>query len=104
MEQEYIVHSGTKGMHWGTRLFQYKDGSLTPLGKIRYRKKRQEKLDNEQSNEPAKKSVKDMSDSELKEALNIKISKLHDMESKKYAVGSPLDINQYLIYRHCLLY
>lgn len=40
----------------------------------------------------------------LKEALNIKISKLHDMESKKYAVGSPLDINQYLIYRHCLLY
>ena len=70
MEQEYIVHSGTKGMHWGTRLFQYKDGSLTPLGKIRYRKKRQEKLDNEQSNEPAKKSVKDMSDSELKEALN----------------------------------
>lgn len=40
----------------------------------------------------------------LKEALNIKIIKLHDMESKKYAVGSPLDVNQYLIYRHCLLY
>lgn len=40
----------------------------------------------------------------LKEALNIKIAKLHDMESKKYAVGSPLDVNQYLIYRHCLLY
>ena len=40
----------------------------------------------------------------LKEALNIKITKLHDMESKKYAVGSPLDVNQYLIYRHCLLY
>ena len=40
----------------------------------------------------------------LKEALNIMITKLHDMESKKYAVGSPLDVNQYLIYRHCLLY
>ena len=33
-----IAHSGTKGMKWGRRLYQNKDGSLTPLGRIRYRK------------------------------------------------------------------
>lgn len=64
MEQEYLVHHGILGMKWGIRRFQNKDGSLTAAGK-----KRQEELDNEQSNKPAKKSVKDMSDSELKEAL-----------------------------------
>lgn len=65
MEQEYLVHHGILGMKWGIRRFQNKDGSLTAAGK-----KRQEELDNEQSNKPAKKSIKDMSDSELKEALN----------------------------------
>ena len=65
MEQEYLVHHGILGMKWGIRRFQNKDGSLTAAGK-----KRQEELDNEQSNKPVKKSVKDMSDSELKEALN----------------------------------
>lgn len=32
----YLVHYGTKGMHWGERLYQYPDGSLTPLGRARY--------------------------------------------------------------------
>ena len=32
-----VCHAGTKGMKWGQRLYQYKDGSLTPLGKVRYR-------------------------------------------------------------------
>lgn len=36
----YLEHSGTKGMTWGRRLYQYKDGSLTPLGKLRYGKKK----------------------------------------------------------------
>lgn len=33
-----LIHHGTKGMHWHQRLYQYPDGSLTPLGKLRYRK------------------------------------------------------------------
>lgn len=33
---ECICHSGVKGMKWGRRLYQNKDGSLTALGKIRY--------------------------------------------------------------------
>lgn len=34
-----LYHHGTKKMKWGQRLYQYKDGSLTPLGKLRYGKK-----------------------------------------------------------------
>lgn len=33
-----LYHYGTKGMHWHERLYQNKDGSLTPLGKARYSK------------------------------------------------------------------
>ena len=33
---DYILHSGIKEMKWGVRRFQYKDGSLTPEGRIRY--------------------------------------------------------------------
>lgn len=38
MEYNELTHHGTKGMKWGQRLYQYKDGSLTPLGKKRYAK------------------------------------------------------------------
>lgn len=33
---EDIEHSGIKGMKWGVRRYQNKDGSLTPAGKKRY--------------------------------------------------------------------
>lgn len=31
-----LAHHGTKGMKWGVRRYQNKDGSLTPAGKARY--------------------------------------------------------------------
>lgn len=34
-----LYHHGTKGMKWGRRLYQHKDGSLTMLGRLRYGKK-----------------------------------------------------------------
>lgn len=34
--EEVLMHHGIKGMKWGIRRYQNKDGSLTPAGKMRY--------------------------------------------------------------------
>ena len=38
MYSDELMHYGRKGQKWGVRLFQNKDGSLTPAGRIRYGK------------------------------------------------------------------
>ena len=44
MEQyNVITHSGTKGMKWGVRRYQNKDGTLTEAGKKRYARDAREK-------------------------------------------------------------
>lgn len=76
MIQNSLVHSGTKGMKWGQRLYQYKDGSLTPLGKARYGRKgsvgkktssvsTSSKTADKSDTKPKKRSIKDLSDEEL---------------------------------------
>lgn len=35
-DENYIEHHGVKGQRWGERKFQYKDGSLTALGRQHY--------------------------------------------------------------------
>lgn len=45
MNDLYLAHHGIKGMKWGVRRFQKKDGSLTPAGKKRYSEKTQAKYD-----------------------------------------------------------
>ena len=81
MENNYLEHSGVKGQRWHIRRYQYKDGTLTPLGRARLRKLDRERAKlmskSEQSEEnasakkaPAKKSVKDLSDEELKSRIN----------------------------------
>ena len=64
-----IVHYGKPGMHWGVRLYQNKDGSLTPLGKQRYGKGKGNK------NNSAVKTV------------TIKAKKLFSVVSKKVKKG-----------------
>lgn len=39
-----LYHHGTKGMQWGRRLYQNPDGSLTPLGRLRYGKQKAQQL------------------------------------------------------------
>lgn len=41
---------------------------------------------------------------DLKKALEAKITDLNLLESRKYAYGSPVDVEDYIKYRHCLLY
>lgn len=40
----------------------------------------------------------------LKRALDLKVNKLNALESEKCQYGYPLNVEEYLIYRHCLLY
>ena len=61
-----LIHYGTKGMKWGIRRYQNKDGSLTPAGKKRYSEDESEDYKKAHSG----KSVKTMSDAELRSRLN----------------------------------
>lgn len=56
MENNYLQHFGTKGMKWGVRRYQNRDGRLTPAGKKRYSNYSEE--------------AKGMSDQELRSQIN----------------------------------
>lgn len=67
MDEKELLHWGIKGMKWGVRRYQNKDGTLTPAGKKRYNAE-MERLKNEE------KILKN------KEATRAKLAKL---ETKK---------------------
>lgn len=58
-----IYHFGVKGMKWGRRRYQNKDGSLTPAGKARY-------SESSESSSSKKTSISDLSDTELRTRIN----------------------------------
>lgn len=75
MENNYILtsdgelyHWGVKGMKWGVRRYQNKDGSLKPAGKKRRRQQEDEHEDYKKAHD--NKSVKNMSDAELRARNN----------------------------------
>lgn len=58
----------------------------------------------EEEIEMAYKKANKQSTKDLRAALVIKINDLNNLESEQYAVGSPVNITDYILYRHCLLY
>lgn len=58
----------------------------------------------EEAIEAAYRQVNRQDIKELKKALETRITDLNALESRKYAFGSPVDVEDYIKYRHCLLY
>lgn len=83
MENSVLQHYGVRGMKWGVRRYQNKDGSLTPAGRKRYTDGEPSKMGNIQtkktvnarstngktSSSPQKKNISEMSDEELNRAI-----------------------------------
>lgn len=68
MVQAELTHWGIKGMKWGVRRYQNKDGSLTPAGKKRYDDGGEGS--SSASSSSGKKRVSEMTDDELRTKLN----------------------------------
>lgn len=88
MENSVLQHYGVRGMKWGVRRYQNKDGSLTPAGRKRYTDGEPSKKENAQvkkvvnaktasakttsektSPSPQKKNLSEMSDEELSRVI-----------------------------------
>ena len=71
MENVFVNHSGIKGMRWGIRRFQNKDGSLTPAGKKRYADKDSDRNDSETPEERKERILKNPSAKSVYENRNL---------------------------------
>lgn len=85
MDKIYLTHSGVKGMKWGIRRYQNKDGSLTPAGRKRYG---QRSSDSEVVSKLKTKKVSELSNDELRKVnertrLENEYSKLNPSAIKK---------------------
>lgn len=84
-----LYHHGIKGQRWGIRRYQNKDGTLTPAGKKRaaklesdYEKVTGKKM-GDASQTSSKKSMKEMTDAELKARTDRMIAEKNYLEAEK---------------------
>lgn len=90
---DYLMHSGKKGQRWGVRLYQNPDGSLTPLGRLRYLKgggndagrRRQERNDKWRSTKLDEVNrIYDKQDARAEKRYNKKMEKLSRNPGNEY--------------------
>lgn len=85
---DYLQHHGIKGMKWGRRLYQNKDGSLTPLGKKHYNKESEKLKAEEKKLREEKKTL------ENKKKTQAKFDKLDERKAKLEAERNALKAEQ----------
>lgn len=81
MDLSYLKHHGIKGMKWGQRRYQNKDGTLTPAGVQRYR---EEGADEDFIRSRTKKTYQ-MSDKELQTT----VTRMQNEENYKRLTAQP---------------
>lgn len=71
-KDEELCHWGIKGMKWGQRRYQNKNGTLTPEGKRRYAEKStaEQNTERKEPPKPRKKQAEELSDEELRSRIN----------------------------------
>ena len=82
-KNNYLSHHGVKGQKWGVRRFQNKNGTLTPSGKKRYSRTEGWSEEAKKVNAIKKKSVHQMTNSELSE-----LNRRQDLENR-YRQNNP---------------
>ena len=106
-----LYHHGVLGMKWGIRRYQNKDGSLTPAGKRKAAKMKAKYIEltgkqlrsspsktksqnGKASSEVPKKSIKDLSDDELRSRINrLRAEKDYMDLSKQISAMNPKQIS-----------
>lgn len=87
MEYNQLQHAGIKGMKWGKRLYQNPDGSLTPLGRARYRKMQRNRRKNLEKARNVRKANAEKAKSEAEKKQEYEAAKQKALKS-----GSAKDI------------